>query len=79
MSEAVSQLRCLEAANLTGSNTGRTNVHVSAMSFITVPNRTAITQQYDAISLRAASSSAGSSSGGSGSRGSGSGGPKGKY
>eukprot|EP00904_Undaria_pinnatifida_P003047 jgi/Undpi1/12743/HiC_scaffold_6.g02411.m1 len=73
----VISLRCLEAANLTGSNTGRTNVHVSAMSFITVPNRTAITQ-YDAISLRAASSSAGSSSGGSGSRGSGSGGPKGK-
>ena len=66
MSEAVAQLRRLEAANATGSNTGRTNAHVSATSFTTVPNGTAIAQQYGAISLRAASGSAGSSSGGSG-------------
>ena len=76
MSEAVAQLRRLEAANLTGSNTGRTNAHVSATSFTTVPNRTAIAHQYDVISLRAASGSAGSNSGGSGSGRFGSGGPK---
>ena len=78
ISEAVSQLHRLQAASLTGSNTGRTNAHVSATSFTTVLNGTAIAQQYDAISLRAASGCAGSSSGGSGSEESGSGGPKGK-
>ena len=78
MSEAVAQLCRLEAANLTGSSTGRTNAHASATLFTTVPNRTAIAQQYDAISLRAASGKAGSSSGGSGSGGATSSGPKGK-
>ena len=78
MCEAVAQLRRLEAANLTGSNTSRINAHVSATSFTTFPNRTAIAQQYDAISLRAASGKAGCSSGGSGSGGAGSSGPKGK-
>ena len=79
MSAFIAQLRRLEAASLTGSNTSRINAHVSATSFTTVPNRTAIAQQYDAISLRAASGKAGSRSGGSGSGGAGSSGPKGKF
>ena len=65
MNEAVAQLRRLEAANLSGTQTSRVNAHVSANSFTHVPNRTAIAQQYSAVSLRAASGSAGSGSGNS--------------
>lgn len=65
MNEAVAQLRRLEAANLSGTQTRRVSAHVSANSFTHVPNRTAIAQQYSAVSLRAASGSAGSSSGNS--------------
>ncbi len=66
MTEAVAQLRRLEAANLTGTNTRRVNAHASATAFTHVPNRTAVAQQYSAVSLRAASGNAGdSTSGGS--------------
>ena len=75
MSEAVAQLHRHEAANFTGSNTSRINAHVSATSFTIVPNRTTIAQQYDAISLQAASGNACSGCGGSGSGGAGTCGP----
>ena len=68
MTDAVAQLRRLEAANLTGPNPGRAEAHASAVSFTHVPNRTAIAQQFG-VDRRAASGSGGFGSGGSGSGG----------
>eukprot|EP00903_Cladosiphon_okamuranus_P005743 g5699.t1 len=82
MREALSQARRLEASNLIGLNPGRAYAHASALSFTHVPNRSAITQQYESIPLRAVSGrvtgdsdagESGSRAGSSGNAGSGSG------
>ena len=70
MADAVTQLRRLEAANLTGLNPGRAEAHASAVSFTHVPNRSAIAQQFDAVDWRTAPVTGGPSSVSSGSGGS---------
>ena len=58
LTDAVAQLRRLEAVNFTGLNPGRVDAYASAMSFTYVPNRTAIAQQFVAVDRRSASGGA---------------------